>query len=211
MKSPIIIIGSGGHAVSIVDLIETLDNYDIQGFWDFKQSKVQQLNGYPRLSHDSISDLVGEQVPLALGIGQVKSAQTRKQLYLQLKVLDAKIPNMISPHAYVSKRASIGMGCQIMPGVVINAQVTIADNCIINSGAILEHGVSLEAHTHISTSAVLNGNCRIDSETFIGSNATIKQGVHIASENIIGAGAVVLTDTKFQSTYVGNPARRLIT
>ncbi len=211
MKSPIIIIGSGGHAVSIVDLIESLDNYDIQGFWDFKHSEVQQLSGYPRLSHNSISDLVGEKVSLGLGIGQVKSAQPRKQLYLQLKALDARIPNLISPHAYVSKRASIGTGCQIMAGVVINAQVTIADNCIINSGAILEHGVSLEAHTHISTSAVVNGNCRVDSETFIGSNATIKQGVHIASENIIGAGAVVLKDTKFQSTYVGNPARRLTT
>lgn len=211
MKTPIIILGSGGHALSVLDLIESRGDYAVKGFWDFDHSDVSELSGYPRLNYDSITGLVGALVPLALGIGQVRSPQPRKQLYLQLKALDAEMPSLISPHAYVSNRARIGEGCQIMPGTVINAQVTLADNCIINSGAILEHGVRVAAHTHISTSAVINGDCRVDSETFIGSNATIKHGVHIAANNIIGAGAVVLQDTEVAGTYIGNPARRLHT
>ena len=43
----------------------------------------------------------------------------------------------------------------------------------------------------------------------IGANAVIRQGVKIGDNVTVGAGAVVLKDINSNTTFVGNPAKKI--
>lgn len=209
MKKSIILIGSGGHCESLIDVLEDHGGYHILGFWD-PQSNRNSLCDYVRLQdYHSLESVVPASHCLMVAVGQVKSPDIRIGLFNTIKQAGGKLPVLISPRAYVSARATLGEGTVVMPGASINAGVAVGRNCIINSHAVIEHGVSIDDHCHVSTGAVANGNCIVESGTFIGSNATIRQGVRVAPYNVVGAGTVILNDTSPGCTYVGNPARKI--
>ena len=49
----------------------------------------------------------------------------------------------------------------------------------------------------------------LEGNNFIGAGAVIIQGCKIGKNSIVGAGSVVLHDIEENSTYVGNPARKV--
>ena len=206
-KHPIVLIGGGGHAQSVIDVLESQAKYEIMFIYDQKLSDSDVL-GYPVVKHpDDAADILVECQRVVIAIGQIKNPTIRIDLFHKIKSRGGILPNIISPHAHISKHACLGQGNVVMHSVIINSSVCIGNNCIINSGATIEHGVKVEDHSHISTQAVLNGNCSIGWGTFVGSNATITEEVIIANNNVIGAGAVLFKDTVAGATYVGNPAR----
>jgi len=187
-KKNLILIGGGGHCVSVIDIIENGTDFNIIGILD---SNIRENNilGYKILGGDDlIPKLVDNDTYFLITIGQIKSYLTRKKIALTLKENSAKLAIVISPLAYVSKHAQINEGTVIMNHAIINAKSIIGKNCIINTKSNIEHGVSVGDFCHISTCAVINGDSVIESGTFIGSNATISNNIIIKKNSIISAG-----------------------
>lgn len=201
----IILIGGGGHCKSCIDVIEQQGNFDIAGIVDVPDLHDQKVLSYPIIAtDDEIPDLITKGYHFLITIGQIKSGQRRQQLFNELTESGAKLPTIISPHAYVSPHAQIGQGTIIMHSAIVNASAIIGNNCIINTRATIEHDVVVDDHCHISTHAVVNGGSHIQQRCFIGSQAMIREGVTVGADSIIGAGTTILKDIASQSTVKGS-------
>jgi sugar O-acyltransferase (sialic acid O-acetyltransferase NeuD family) len=186
----IIIVGTGGHAVSCLEVIDSNPNFRVAGFISNEQQT--DFLGYPILGEDSdLPELAKIYKNACIGVGQISSAQPRVEIYYELTKLGFNLPSIISSSAHVSKFAHIGNGCMIMHGAVINALAKIGDNSIINSMALIEHGSQVGRDCHVSTGVLINGDCVIGSGSFIGSGASLKQGSTLPSESFIKMGEIV--------------------
>ena len=192
LKSNIILIGAGGHCISVIDVIEQENKFNILGILDESRKVNKKVLGYPVLGGDElIPSLVSSNNYFIITVGQIKSYSKRQNIFAILKKNKAKLAKIISPLSYVSKYSSIGGGSIIMHGAIINARSKIGKNCIINTKANIEHGSFVDDFCHISTCAVVNGDCKIEKGSFIGSNATISNGVTIKENSIISAGKFI--------------------
>ena len=191
IKPNLVLIGGGGHCVSVIDIIENGNEFNILGILE---SNIIENNilGYKILGGDNlIPELVNENTYFLITVGQIKSYSTRKKIAKILIENKAKLAIVISSLAYVSRHANIEEGSVIMNHAVVNAKSKIGKNCIINTMANIEHGVSIGEFCHISTGAVVNGESVIGNGTFIGSNATISNNIIIKENSIISAGKFI--------------------
>lgn len=194
-KQNLLLIGAGGHTRSCIDVIEQTQQFSIIGLVGLAHEVGHSVLGYPVIGDENELPQLRAQCDVALvTLGQIKTAALRQKIFMQLQDLSFPLPTIISPHAYVSKHAVIGVGTIIMHGAIVNAGARIGNNCIINSHALIEHDVMVADHCHISTAAVLNGGVSVGSGTFIGSNTAIRQGVTIGNHCVIGMGQCVLSD-----------------
>lgn len=208
-QKKIILIGAGGHCKSCIEVIESLDNYEIEGVVDKVESDGEVLS-YPVLGDDSaIPEFIKRSYHFLVTVGQVKSALTRKRIYNIVKDNGGILAIIKSRSAIVSKRSTIGEGSIVLNLAIVNCNVSIGKNVIINNKALIEHDCIVGDHTHISTSAIINGNCTIGDEVFVGSNSVIGHGIKIASNTIIGAGSVVVKNITQPGVYAGNPAKKI--
>jgi sugar O-acyltransferase (sialic acid O-acetyltransferase NeuD family) len=196
-----ILIGAGGHALSVIDC---MDKNDIAGFIDeFKQGEFE---GFKILA-SSLYDLKDkESYNYHIAIGNVEVRERWKHV---VDKLGLELVNVISEDAKVSKNSRIGTGNFIGKNAVIDAGVVIGDNNIINTGAIIEHGSIIYNNCNISTLAVLNGDVEVGSGAFIGSNAVCNGQLFIGSEAVVGSGAVVTKSVDAGTTVVGIPAKEI--
>ena len=191
LKKNIVLVGGGGHCISVIDIIENGNEFNILGILD-SNSKENNLLGYKILGGDNlIPELVNENTYFLITVGQIKNYSIRKNIAKTLTENNAKLATVISSLAYVSKHAYIEQGSVIMNHAVVNAKSKIGKNCIINTMSNIEHGVSIGEFCHISTCAVVNGDSVIGSGTFIGSNATISNEISIKENSIISAGKFI--------------------
>ncbi|MHB1420533.1 MAG: acetyltransferase [Bacillota bacterium] len=208
-KIPIVIIGAGGHAAVIADIIQKQGRYRIIGYTAPARRTPASCWGYKYLGDDSsLPNLVEEGVNLsAIGVGGTGDNRPRSNIYEQILKLGFSFPVLSHPAAIVSGNVILGNGTVIAPGAVVNPGVEIGKNTIINSRVVIEHDSSIGDHVHVATGAVLCGGVRVGRLAHVGAGAVIIQGVKIGEGAIIGAGAVILDDVDPWCVIVGNPAR----
>ncbi|WP_295234471.1 acetyltransferase [Sediminibacterium sp.] len=208
-KENIILVGGGGHAKACIDVIESCKNYNILGYLDLKSSLDVEYNYIKYLGKDENAINLIDKASFIICVGQLDNGSKRENIFNTLVKLGAKFVTIISPNAYVSKRAIIGDGSIIMHGVIIQAGVKIGMNCIVNDKALVEHDSTVGNHCHLSTSCIVNGSVTIRDNVFIGSGANLKNGLIIESNSIIGMGSIVLKNVDSKSIMVGNPAKKI--
>jgi len=187
----IIIIGSGGHATSCIDVIQNENKFQIFGIVT-KDKKIKKLLNYNVVGYDDDFNVLSKKIPNAfIGIGQIKDYQKRLFYYQKLLKLNFKLPSILSPQSYISHNSLIGFGTIIMNGAVINSNVKIGNNNIINSKALIEHDVVIGNNCHISTGVIINGNVKVGNNIFIGSGSIIFNDVNISDNSIIPAGSII--------------------
>jgi len=192
MNKKIVIIGGGGHARSVIDVIESTNQYEIVGIIEKENVDQNLQTPYPVIgTDDDLLKFISQGYFFAIGIGQIKTPTVRMKIFSRLKELNAKLPTIISPMAYVSHRAILGEGLIIHHGAIVNAGAKVGDNCIINSRALIEHDVFVGSHTQISTGAILNGHVKVGEGSFVGSGTVVKELVNIGKYVVITAGIFV--------------------
>lgn len=192
IKNSLILIGGGGHCKSCIDVIEQEGRFTIEGIIDLPEKKGEKILGYPIIGNDDdLESLIRSDNYFLITLGQIKTAQRRKELFEFLKAKAANLPVIISPKAYVSTHATIDEGTIIMHHALVNANAKIGKNCIINTKALVEHDVEIGNHCHISTGATVNGHVQIGAETFIGSGAVTKENIKIEANSFIKANSIV--------------------
>ncbi len=202
-KEKVIVIGAGGHAQSCIDVIEASGKFKIMGLIGSKEEVGKEISGYSVIGTDEdLPNLASKIKNAVIGVGQIESSDIRRKFFLNLKAFGFNLPAIISPTAYMSKRAQIGIGTIIMHHALVNSGAIIGENCIINSKASIEHNSIIERDCHISTGAIVNGNCLIGRGTFLGSGSVVKQGCTIGENSIIGMLTSVRKDVSANSLYI---------
>ena len=208
----VILIGGGGHARQVIEIIKACGDYHIVGITDNDPLKRKRLiDGVPVVGNDEVLHYYFKKgVRQAfISLGSVDDTKARINLYKMLIEIGFELINVIHASALVSASVTLGTGNAIMPGSIINAHTTLGSNCIINTGAIVEHDCSIEDHVHIATGAKVAGGVTIQEGSHIGLGALIKQGITIGKYAIVGAGALVLDDVPDKVVCGGIPAKIL--
>ncbi|MFD1179408.1 acetyltransferase [Paenibacillus puldeungensis] len=203
----IIIIGGGGHAKVVIDILQSMETYDIVGFTDNDDQHLS-LCGIPYLGNDAILPALLEKgiTKFCVAIGDNR---LRKKLFHNLVTSGFKPASAISPFAYVSHHAKIGRGVVILPGAVVNSCATIEDNVIINTLSGVDHDCIIYSHAHIAPGASLTGNVTVGEGAFLGAGSKVIPGIEVGEWSIIGAGSVVLSNVPPNVTVVGVPANKI--
>ena len=192
MKKKIILIGSGGHATSCVDVIESTEQFEICGFVSEDKKIGSKFLGYPILSNLKNINIIKKITKnVIIAFGSIYECNKRSIVFDYLKKKDFNFQTIISPNSYLSKRSSVKAGTIIMHGANVNANVKIGENCIINSNSLIEHDVSVGFNSHISTSATINGGVKIGKNCFIGSRSVIKENIIISDNSFIKMGSII--------------------
>ena len=208
----VILIGGGGHARQIIEIISARGEYHIVGITDNDPLKKKMLiDGVPVVGNDEVLyHYFKKGVRRAfISLGSVDDTKARINLHKMLIEIGFELINVIHPSALVSPSVTLGTGNAIMPGSIINAHATLGSNCIINTGAIVEHDCIIQDHVHIATGAKIAGGVTIQEGSHIGLGAVVKQGISIGRHTIIGAGALVLDDVPDKVVCGGIPAKIL--
>ncbi|KJU81366.1 Sialic acid O-acyltransferase, NeuD [Candidatus Magnetobacterium bavaricum] len=205
----IVIIGGGGHAKVLIDIIFTSKNYEILGIIDSQVNESSEVCGIPVIGNDGmLQGLYAKGVKnVGIGVGSVRDNNKRKNLYIKVKQTGFFTPTLIHPRSIVSTRTQISDGVQIMAGVIIGSDSFIGNNTIINTGAIIEHDCIINSHVHICSGAVISGGCKIEEGAFIGAGSIMIQGLKIGVNAVVAAGAVVIKDVPANSQVAGVPAK----
>ncbi|MEK3725869.1 acetyltransferase [Paenibacillus sp. FSL H8-0034] len=207
-RDKVVVIGGGGHAKVVIDILQSSNNYEIIGFTSPLDSD-KSLCGVPYVGDDSnLPALFDKGIrSFFIAIGDNK---LRKKLYNNLLEFGFKPINAISPYAHISPYASIGDGVVVMPGSVINACAVLGDNIIVNTLACIDHDCIINSHTHIAPRVSLAGCVNVGEGSFIGIGSSVIPEIKIGEWVIIGAGSAVISDIPSNVKVVGVPARKYI-
>ena len=190
---PLILVGCGGHARSLIDLIETQGEWQIHGLVGLAEQVGSTVLGYPVLGTDEDLPTLRSICPAALlAVGQLPDPAPRQRMASHLDQLGFTSPVLISPHAVVSRHASLGEGSVVGHGAIVNAGATVGTHCIINTGALIEHDAQVGDHCHVSTGALVNGGVHLGNGCFIGSGAMLREGLQLPAGTVISAGKRVM-------------------
>lgn len=198
----VIIIGAGGHAKVIADIVGCRGDR-LLGFLDDGACK-NEVAGYPVMG--KIESYVNyPQAEFVIGIG---NAAARRRIAGELE--GVRWYTAIHPAAVVSSMdVTVGAGTVVMANAVIGPGAVIGAHCIVNTAAVVEHDNRIGDFAHISVGAKLAGTVSVGEETWVGIGAAVSNNVSICGGCMIGAGAVVVKAITEPGTYVGVPARRI--
>ena len=213
----ILLLGAGGHCMSVLDSLMALNLYSDIGIID----KVNADNG---ISHDCCNALgtpiIGTDDDLDrlhkegftdafVTVGSLGDISIRRKLYNKIKDIGFVIPNIIDTSSIVSKSTTLGEGNYIGKNSVINSGTTIGNCIIVNTSSTIEHECIIHDFVHISPGSIVCGGVSIGANTHIGAGSVIKQGIVIGSDTMIGMGSVVLSNVRSNITAFGNPCREV--
>ena len=210
MKEKIIVVGTGGHAKVVIDIIESSSNFEIIGVTT-KDGDKKEFLGYSVLGNDEVLfDFKKKGVNnIAMGIGGYRNNTLRSNLFTNLKAKGFNLPKILHKSAVISNGVSIGEGSVIFPGVVINKDAQIGNNVIIATSASIDHETIIEDDVLISAGVTIGAYSKIKSGALIALGAKIVSGITIGNNVLVGAGAVVVKDAIEPGTYLGIPARKI--
>lgn len=210
MKERIIIIGGGGHAKVIINILKKLQKFEIIGYVDLIDKNL--ILGIKYLGTDEVLEKWYKWGVrnVAIGIGQNGLNSKRFQIIKICEEIGFNIPNIISPTAIINQNIKLGKGNQILDGVIINSGTIISDYNIINTGAIIEHDVSIGNYCHIAPGVIIGGEVKIGNYTMVGLGAKVKPGIYITDNCMIGAGGLVIKALSEPGIYIGIPVKKKI-
>lgn len=209
-KLPVIVIGAGGHAKVLIDILHrhqrkiigcTDTNYGLTGI---------RVMGEEILGDDEIILKHNpHEIHLVNGLGSIGKTNRRQLIFEKYEKLGYVFETLVHDTAIISEEVGLAQGAQVMAGVILQSGVHVMKNALVNTGAAIDHDCHISAHAHIAPRAVLNGAVSVGLSAFVGSGAVVIQGVTIGHDAVIGAGAVVLKDVPAEHKMVGVPARRI--
>ncbi len=189
----ILILGTGGHAKSCIDLISRCKDYNLIGLISKNSDEIGKkiLNVKVVGSDKDLFNLKKKCKNLMIGIGFLGKSRKKEVLYNKVINMGFRIPTIISPSSYISKYAKIEEGVNIFHDCIIGPNTLIKKGVIINNKCLLEHDVTVENFSHVSTSCVINGNSIIGAKSFIGSGVIVKNNLKIKSNSFIKMGSLI--------------------
>lgn len=212
-RRPFIVIGAGGHAKVVVDLLLEMGE-EVLGLTDIDSARHgTQVLGISVIGGDEVlQGFAVADVYLALGIGAAGNdlcgaLKSRHTIALHLQEQGYTFPALVHLDAIIGRGCDIEEGAQVMAGAVVQAESQIGAFAIVNSRASVDHDCRIGAGAHIAPGAVLGGGVEVGTGAYVGLGASVIHGVHIGAEALIGAGAVVLEDVASGAHVAGVPAK----
>jgi sugar O-acyltransferase (sialic acid O-acetyltransferase NeuD family) len=212
MTRKIVIIGAGGLAREVMDLIDAVNSvsptYEMVGFVvEASYGRPGDLVGGKKILGD-LDWFEGRQDQVE-AICVVGAPELRRRLVLKAAALKVRFCSVVHPTAVISRRAGIGLGTVIQAGCLLSGEAQVRDHVYLNFHCTVAHDDVLEDFVILSPGAHLSGNVHVGEGTYIGTGASIIEKVTIGKWSRIGAGSTVLKDVRSNVTAFGVPSKEV--
>lgn len=203
VKQELIILGAGGHAVSVANVAISA-GYLVRSFVD------PNKGGQNLLGINIVSDI---SKVVRFGTGQVAIAlgdnAARERVYqdLQSRYPNLHFPVLVHRSATVCSFTEIGPGTILMPGAIAGPNSRVGKFCIINTRASIDHDCTMLDFSSLAPAAVAGGKVHIGMRSAISLDAVIKHGLKIGNDSVLGASSYLHTDMPDNHVAYGTPAR----
>ena len=205
MSLPVIVLGAGGHACVVIDLLHKLGR-EVRGCVAPAEGPAAGLARY--LGGDDVLDGLGpDAVELALGIGSVGDPSVRRAAFGRMRDRGFAFPALVHPAAAIGAHVRAGAGAQIMAGAVVQAGAVLSEGVIVNTAASVDHHALVGAFVHVAPGATICGDVVIEDGAHVGPGAVVCQGVRIGAGAVLAAGAVAVRGVAPGARVQGVPAK----
>ncbi|MGE6648270.1 acetyltransferase [Shewanella colwelliana] len=203
MTEPIIMLGSGGHAAVLADIMQQL-NYTLIAVVSPNRGESALFSCVQHFdSDDDILQFSNDEVKLVNGLGALPGQHLRHQLFDRFTQLKYQFEPIVSPYSMLSQYSTLGTGVQILAGAIVQTGCVVGNGTIINSGAIIEHDCHIGIHCHIAPGATICGGVHVGEYSHIATGANIIQGISIGKNCVVSAGATITKDMPDNSIAYG--------
>jgi sugar O-acyltransferase (sialic acid O-acetyltransferase NeuD family) len=215
MPKKIIILGTGGNCIDILDTINTINasgrigSYECVGFLDDNQQNWgKEYFGVPVLGPLNSAQKYSDHF-FVNGIGSQSNFWKKGSIIAKTTIPDERFETIIHPSASVSSMARLGNGTVVFQNVTITSNVKIGKHVIILPNSVLSHDDIIGDYTCITGGVCISGGVTVGHSCYLGTNSAIIGNVNIGNYCLIGMGSVVLDSVDDNLVVVGNPARFL--
>ncbi|WP_193188725.1 NeuD/PglB/VioB family sugar acetyltransferase [Nisaea sediminum] len=202
-RTPVHIVGCGGHAKVITSMIAAGDRFEIASFIDRAPAAGTRFLDRPVVAEEVfLAEGGGDAVVFGLGEWQHRAAAVARFKAAGF----SSFPAVVAPSATVSPDVTVGEGSVLMPGVYVNAGSEIGDFCVLNTGAILDHDCWLGRGAALAPGVTVGGGCRIGGGAYIGIGASVSHGRTLGDGAVLGGGGFLKDDAGAGEFWAGVPA-----
>jgi len=203
-----LIIGAGGHALEVLEVIRDLNLVKELYFFDnISKKDTEKFYGYSILKdYQKVEELFNFDAEYIIGIG---GSINRFYLANSLNAIGGKLISIISEKAIVSEKAFIGDGVNLMSFSAILGNAIINEGVLVNAFSSIHHDTEIGKYSELSPGCRILGGSKIGEFCEIGANAVILPKIKIADRVIVGAGSVVTKNLIEEGVYVGAPAIKI--
>ena len=212
---PVVILGTGGNCIDILDCIRDLNAtassplYEPVGFLDDDPKRHDAtLHGVPVVgSLPRASELTGAW--FINGIGSSSNFLRKPGIIAAAGIPVDRFVTVVHPTAHVSALAAVGRGVVILQNSVVGSGARIGDHVMILPLSVVSHDAIVGDYSIIAGGVCLNGAVSVGRCCYIGSGTQVRDGIRIGDESLCGMGANVIRDVESRTVVAGNPARVL--
>ncbi len=210
----IVLYGSGGMALEVVQLIEDLNDieptWNILGYIDDFRGGQGELNpvvsGYKILgTHEAIGSFDSS----VYWVIAVSSPSAKKELHDSLAQYNLKYATLVHPTAKISKNVTIGEGTIISYGCIVSVNVVLGAHIYLNMRTVVGHDTVIRDYSTCLIDSIVAGNVLINEGVLLGSNCVIKEKRTIGKNSKISMGAAVFFDVDENTAVMNRPPKSM--
>jgi sugar O-acyltransferase (sialic acid O-acetyltransferase NeuD family) len=210
MSKKMVIIGAGGCAREVVDILDACNqigqDYEIVGYIVESQYGLPgtRVNDVPILGDfDWLAQHAGE-VFVICGVGP---PELRLRLVTRAQEFGVRFSTVIHPSVVLTRWITMGEDVVIAPGCILTNQIRIGDHVQVNTACTIAHDAVLEDFATLAPGVHIAGKVTLGAGCYIGIGANVADRVRIGDWSIVGAGSTITEDVPSNTTVVGVPGR----
>ncbi len=173
----ILIVGGGGLAKMVIDLIQQTGEYHIAGIVDSSLSQGDRVHCVEVIGKDTfetLQNLYSMGISNAVvAVGSIDDPSKRIEIYERLKQAGFRLPNLVHPNASVEPSVQMGEGNIILANATVGSATELGNLCYINTASVISHDCVLDDNVHLAPGAILAGRVTIGVNSLIGMGATV--------------------------------------
>ena len=215
MHKRIIILGTGGNCIDILDTINAINEtrrpgtYECVGFLDENEQNWGKKHYGVAVLGPLKSAMVYSDHVFVNGIGSEFNFWKKRAIISTTNVPDDRFETIIHPSASVSSMARLGYGTVIFQNVTITSHVKIGNHVMVLPNSVISHDDVIGDYTCVAGGVCISGGVTVGHSCYLGTNSAVMGNVKIGDYCLIGMGSVVLASVDDNQVMVGNPARLL--
>jgi len=210
MFQKIVIIGAGGLALQVLDILDACNQlglrYEILGYIvDHPYGKPGSIiNGFPILGDFEWFDTCPEEI---FAITAVAAPHVKLRLVNNAKDRGVHFCNAFHPRTILSQHLVIGEDVGLHASTILSNQNRIGNHVNLNMGCIIGENTCIADFATLSPGVHIAGDVTIGTGAYVGIGVNIIEKVRIGEWSVIGAGSTIIRDVPPNTTVVGGPGK----